>query len=94
VTERFSVSQRFAAGQLLAAPSDWPEDRLRQELGRLLDGFGIENVLTYATEAGPADLIPAAAAAVRGDTELSGWISTVPFTLNVRIRGLDAHRRT
>jgi len=58
VTEEVSVSQRFAAGQLLAAPSDWPEDRLRQELGRLLDGFGIENVLTYATEAGPADLYP------------------------------------
>ncbi len=33
-----------------------PEDRNRQNLGRLFDALRIENLLTYPTEAGPADL--------------------------------------
>ena len=45
-----------AAGNLLSASSQAPEDRNRQNLGRLFDALRIDNLLTYPTEAGPADL--------------------------------------
>lgn len=33
-----------------------PEDQIRQDLVRVLDGLGIENLLSYRTPAGPADI--------------------------------------
>ena len=33
-----------------------PEDNIRQDIGRLLDALGVDNLLTYKTDAGPADL--------------------------------------
>ena len=33
-----------------------PEDNIQQDLGRLLDAMGVQNVITYATSDGPADL--------------------------------------
>ena len=48
--------QLQAAKKLLAGTRDLPEDNIRQNLGRLLDAMGIENVLTYRTRRGPADV--------------------------------------
>ena len=48
--------QLQAARKLLAGTRDLPEDNIRQNLGRLLDAMGIENVLTYRTRRGPADI--------------------------------------
>ena len=45
-----------AAQRLLDANPDRPEDRIRQDIGRLLDSLGIDNFLTYRTPAGPADI--------------------------------------
>ena len=45
-----------AAKQLLQGQRKRPEDNIRQDLGRLLDTMEVENILTYATPAGPADL--------------------------------------
>ena len=33
-----------------------PEDNVRHDIGRLLDALEVENILTYRTDAGPADL--------------------------------------
>ena len=44
------------AHRLLFAPPTRPEDNIRQDLGRLLDSFDIENIITYRTPGGPADL--------------------------------------
>ena len=44
------------AQRLLDASQDRPEDRIRQDIGRLLDRVGIDNFLTYRTPAGPADI--------------------------------------
>ena len=41
-----------AAQRLLDANPDRPEDRIRQDIGRLLDSLGIDNFLTYRTPAG------------------------------------------
>ena len=45
-----------AAQRLLDANPNRPEDRIRQDIGRLLDSLGIDNLLTYRTPAGPADI--------------------------------------
>ena len=45
-----------AAQRLLDANPNRPEDRIRQDIGRLLDSLGIDNYLTYKTGAGPADI--------------------------------------
>ena len=45
-----------AAQRLLTASPDRPEDRIRQDIGRLLDSVGIDNLLTYRTPGGPADI--------------------------------------
>ena len=44
------------AGRLLSGPRGRPEDNIRQDLGRLLDAMGIDNVITHRTPRGPADL--------------------------------------
>lgn len=48
--------QLQAARKLLDGTKYLPEDNIRQNLGRLLDAMGIENVLTYRTRRGPADI--------------------------------------
>ena len=45
-----------AAQRLLDANPNRPEDRIRQDIGRLLDSLGIDNLLTYRTPAGLADI--------------------------------------
>ena len=45
-----------AADKLLASPKNSPEDNIRQNIGRLLDALKIENIITYPTPDGPADL--------------------------------------
>jgi len=45
-----------AAQRLLAANPNRPEDRIRQDIGRLLDSLEIDNLLTFRTRAGPADI--------------------------------------
>ena len=45
-----------AAQRLLDANPNRPEDRIRQDIGRLLDSLEIENLLTFRTRAGPADI--------------------------------------
>ncbi len=45
-----------ACERLLRADGAVPEDNIRQNLGRLLDALEIDNLITYATEDGPADL--------------------------------------
>ncbi len=49
-------SQLASAQRLLNAPRNRPEDNIRQDIGRLLDSFDIDNRITYRTPAGPADL--------------------------------------
>ena len=44
------------AQKLLSADPNRPEDRIRQDIGRLLDSFGIDNLLTFRTRTGPADI--------------------------------------
>ena len=44
------------AQRLLGANPNRPEDRIRQDIGRLLDSLGIDNLLTFRTRAGPADI--------------------------------------
>ena len=48
--------QLQAARKLLDGNKSLPEDNIRQNLGRLLDAMGVENVLTYRTRRGPADI--------------------------------------
>lgn len=48
--------QLKAAKRLLEGTEDLPEDNIRQNLGRLLDAMDIENILTYRTRGGPADI--------------------------------------
>ena len=45
-----------AAHRLLGANPNRPEDRIRQDIGRLLDSLAIDNLLTFRTRAGPADI--------------------------------------
>ena len=45
-----------AAQRLLGANPSHPEDRIRQDIVRLLDSLGIDNLLTFRTRAGPADI--------------------------------------
>ncbi len=45
-----------AARRLLDANPSRPEDRVRQDIGRLLDCLGIENLLTFRTRGGLADI--------------------------------------
>ena len=45
-----------AARSLMRGQRTRPEDNIRQDLGRLLDAMEVENVITYATSDGPADL--------------------------------------
>ena len=45
-----------AAQRLLDANPNLPEDRVRQDIGRLLDSLEIDNLLTFSTPAGPADI--------------------------------------
>ena len=40
----------------LMRPAKRPEDNIRQDIGRLLDELEIENILTFRTDAGPADI--------------------------------------
>ena len=49
-------AQLAAAKELISIPSNRPEDQIRQNLIRLLDAFGIDNYLSYPTQAGPADI--------------------------------------
>jgi len=52
-----STTERLAAARnLVRSPSGRPEDNVRQDIVRLLDALGIESLLTYRTDAGPADL--------------------------------------
>ena len=44
------------AQRLLSANPNRPEDRVRQDIGRLLDSLRIDNLLTFRTRAGPADI--------------------------------------
>ena len=44
------------AQKLLDANSNRPEDRIRQDISRLLDSLGINNLLTFRTRVGPADI--------------------------------------
>ncbi|MDE2913430.1 MAG: hypothetical protein OXL68_10970 [Paracoccaceae bacterium] len=48
--------QLAAARALLRGDANRPEDNIRQDIGRLLDAFEIENLITFRTAAGPADL--------------------------------------
>ena len=45
-----------AAQSLLDANPNRPEDRIRQDIGRLLDSLDINYLLTFRTRAGPADI--------------------------------------
>ena len=45
-----------AVRRLIRGRRTRPEDNIRQDLGRLLDTMGIENLITYGTPDGPADL--------------------------------------
>ncbi len=45
-----------AADRLLRTSVAAPEDNIRQNIARLFDALGIENIITYATDHGPADL--------------------------------------
>ena len=45
-----------AAQRLLGANPNRPEDRIRQDIVRLLDILGISSLLTFRTRAGPADI--------------------------------------
>ena len=45
-----------AARRLLRGRRTQPEDNIRQDLSRLLDAMKIENIITYGTPDGPADL--------------------------------------
>lgn len=45
-----------AAQKLLDADPKRPEDRIRQDIGRLLDSLDINYLLTFKTRAGPADI--------------------------------------
>lgn len=45
-----------AARRLIHGRRSRPEDNIRQDLGRLLDAIEIENLITYSTLDGPADL--------------------------------------
>ena len=45
-----------AAHRLLNAAPNRPEDAIRQDIARLLDGLGIESVPSYRTQSGPADI--------------------------------------
>ena len=49
-------TQLAAAKELISIPPNRPEDQVRQNLVRLLDAFGIDNYLSYPTQAGPADI--------------------------------------
>ena len=49
-------NQLARAQRLLNAARNRPEDNIRQDIGRLLDSFNIDNRITYRTPAGPADL--------------------------------------
>ena len=51
-----STQQIQAADKLLSLPKNSPEDNIRQNISRLLDTFAIENIITYTTPDGPADL--------------------------------------
>ena len=44
------------AKQLLTASKSRPEDNIRQDISRLLYALDIENLITYRTPAGPADI--------------------------------------
>ena len=44
------------AKQLLTASKSRPEDNIRQDISRLLHALDIENLITYRTPAGPADI--------------------------------------
>ena len=44
------------ANRLLSGSSNRPEDNIRQDIGRLMDILGHDNLLTYPTAAGPADI--------------------------------------
>ena len=44
------------ANRLLSGSGGRPEDNIRQDIGRLLDILGHDNLLTYPTAAGPADI--------------------------------------
>ena len=45
-----------AAKRLLKGTKKLPEDNIRQNISRLLDSIGIDNILTYPTREGPADV--------------------------------------
>ena len=47
---------RACAERLLKGSANRPEDNIRQDIGRLLDAFDIDNLLTYQTDGGPADI--------------------------------------
>ena len=49
-------AQVDAATRLVKASPRRPEDNIRQDLGRLLDALEVESILTFRTDAGPADL--------------------------------------
>ncbi len=52
-------AQRASArkiAQSLLRGGNRPEDNVRQDIGRLLDALEIENIITFRTPAGPADL--------------------------------------
>ena len=44
------------ANRLLSGSGNRPEDNKRQDIDRLLDILGRDNLLTYPTAAGPADI--------------------------------------
>lgn len=48
--------QILCARRLLRAPRSRPEDNIRQDISRLLDSFEIENLITFRTPDGLADL--------------------------------------
>ena len=54
--DKLSEEQLQKAESLLKASVSRPEDNIRQDIGRLLDALEIDNVITYRTAGGPADI--------------------------------------
>ena len=55
-TKHITAEQVEKANLLLNASVTRPEDNIRQDIGRLLDALEIDNLITYRTPEGPADL--------------------------------------
>ena len=50
------TEQKLVLAQRLLRGGKRPEDNIRQDISRLLDALEVDNILTYRTDAGPADI--------------------------------------